>query len=454
MRAVGWLLVAATGFAAMLWSYLAWQRRDRDAPWATGLMVLGSSDEHFGNVPHPLDGIRARVRLLPPAPLAAEIVQALGTSGRGVEAALSEKLVEIDPEQAGIGPQQLKSGRLPVAGAGEVLAGFRATFKDRLKVQDSRFQVVGVLKRDVALFADSYLVPPDKSVGKLFQLPQPEARLAVLVRVPPDASRISGIREQIREAFPPDEFTWVASVVRVERGPYYLYLAGQALLLLGGSGFLIGLYRHLRQRVRWRVLRGPLRELARRRRLLWTVHLAYFGLVIVASLLIYEIAPVQMALLNVMGGQIQSGQGVLGTAGKAYASGVIPIAAAVTFGINFLFGSVAYITLPSLVVPASGALLAGFRAVLWGLALAPTFTRLSLAALPHSWTILLEGEGYILATFFALLVPIYLFRPQLGGLPSRYGRAVLVNLQGALVVAAVLLAAACYEATEVILMTR
>lgn len=156
--------------------------------------------------------------------------------------------------------------------------------------------------------------------------------------------------------------------------------------------------------------------------------------------------------MGLVGSQVTSGEGVLGTAGKAYGSGVIPIAAATTFGINFFIGSLVHITLPSLIVPASGALLAAFRATLWGVLLAPTFTDLSRAALPHSWTILLEGEGYILATFFALLMPIYLFRPQLGKVPARYGRAVAVNLQGGLLVAAVLLVAACYEATEVILM--
>ena len=92
---------------------------------------------------------------------------------------------------------------------------------------------------------------------------------------------------------------------------------------------------------------------------------------------------------------------------------------------------------------------------MWGILLAPTFSILALAMLPHSWTLLLEGEGYILAAFFALLIPIYMCRPDMGGgVLRRYGRALLINAQGALLTFVVLAVAACYEALEVILMSR
>lgn len=75
--------------------------------------------------------------------------------------------------------------------------------------------------------------------------------------------------------------------------------------------------------------------------------------------------------------------------------------------------------------------------------------------LPHSGTLLLEGEGYILAAFFGLLVPIYMFQrdPEIG-VGRRYGRALMMNLKAMALVALVLATAACYEATEVILMSR
>jgi hypothetical protein len=72
--------------------------------------------------------------------------------------------------------------------------------------------------------------------------------------------------------------------------------------------------------------------------------------------------------------------------------------------------------------------------------------------LPHSGTLLLEGEGYILATFFGLLIPVYLFRADVGSsLLARYRHAFVLNLKGNLVVALVLVVAAVYEAIEVIL---
>ena len=184
-------------------------------------------------------------------------------------------------------------------------------------------------------------------------------------------------------------------------------------------------------------------------------HLVLIALMLAASLIIYDCPELQMGLLSVVRGAIADPHGPLGVAGKAYGSQNIAWAAAVTFAVNFLLGSTAVITVPSLLVPGSGALVAVFRATGWGLLLAPSFAVLSLGLLPHAGTILLEGEGYILAAFFGLLVPIYLFERDKGdAVSSRYGAALLINLKAMAVVAVVLAAAACYEATEVILMTK
>src|SRR5262249_31333868 len=117
------------------------------------------------------------------------------------------------------------------------------------------------------------------------------------------------------------------------------------------------------------------------------------------------------------------------------------------------------------------------RAYSWGIVLGPVFVMTAGAMLPHSWTMLLEGEGYILAAFFAVLVPVYLFAPAgrnseagnaasgdvSGDVPAlpkaapvalrdRFRRAVVLNLQGAVWVALILAVAAVYEATELILL--
>ncbi len=122
---------------------------------------------------------------------------------------------------------------------------------------------------------------------------------------------------------------------------------------------------------------------------------------------------------------------------------------------NLALGSVLSITVPSIVLPGGGALLALLRAAMWGLLLAPTSAEMAVNMLPHSITLLVEGEGYILATFFALLIPIHLPDARRGPtIARRFGRALAVNAAGILITATVLAVAAVYEASEVILMMR
>ena len=146
-------------------------------------------------------------------------------------------------------------------------------------------------------------------------------------------------------------------------------------------------------------------------------------------------------------------RGPLAAAGQAYGSRNVLHAAAVTFGVNFFMGSLLMITLPSMIVPGCGILLAVLRSFAWGVLLAPTLGMLAFTMIPHSGTLLLEGEGYILATIFAVLIPIKLFETSQGErVLARFGRAILLNLQGNVWVAIVLAVAAIYEATEVIAM--
>src|SRR5208337_4708279 len=111
-----------------------------------------------------------------------------------------------------------------------------------------------------------------------------------------------------------------------------------------------------------------------------------------------------------------------------------------------------------------------------GLLLGPSQVALAYVMRAHSGTLLLEGEGYILAAFFALLIPIYLFRSsaplqkaavadpresesepaaseeKASTAWSRFKQAVVLNLKANVLVAIVLVVAACYEAFEVISM--
>jgi hypothetical protein len=138
-------------------------------------------------------------------------------------------------------------------------------------------------------------------------------------------------------------------------------------------------------------------------------------------------------------------------AAVAYGSRSVLLAAAATLMVNFLIGALLTITLPSLILPGAGAPLMFLRACVLGLALAPTSQRLLGAMAWHTGTILVEMEAYILAAFFGLMVPIYIFSPQEGATGSaRYARALALNARGSLLVLIVLAAAALYEAAEVI----
>ena len=458
MRLICGALVAVGGLAVMAWTYCAYVRPNAAAPWSLGLVYLGRSLDDLPRQPIGFKHLSSTARELPPSPLGAAMLKALGgtseKAARSLSGRLCEKLLLLDPKDAGIGDAWLASGRLPRAGRDEVLAGYQATARERLSVAGRDLAVVGRLRRDVAILADCYLLPPHDRVTPLFTA-GPAIHSACLVQLSGARLRDGEVRRKLEAIFPSQQFVALAPMVRADRQPYYVYLTGEGLLLLGGSLALIALYAGLAPRIGWSVLHDPLAELAARSKLLGGLHVLYFGLVLAASAIIYHFPELQMSLLSLTHGAFTDPHTPLAAVGKAYNSQNIAWAAGVTFAVNFLMGSTVVITLPSLLVPGSGILMAIVRSTLWGLLLAPTVAVLSLAMLPHAGTMLLEGEGYILAAFFGLLVPIYLFDRDKGvDVPSRYGRALLINVKALALVAIILFAAACYEATEVILMMR
>jgi hypothetical protein len=392
-----------------------------------------------------------------------------------IEARLRPKLIELPLTAIAELSPHLRAGRLPERGKDEVLAGSQEPRDEHLSVGDRTLRVVGGLEPGVGLFEDCYLVAADKSLDGLFPAEDPAVRRVDIVRMTANEFAEGKSLAQLAEVYPSKSFAILAAEVRSNPAGFALYLLGQAIFLLGGCGLLVGFYRWLALRVSWPMLAEPLGELAVRPRLLWGVHLIYFGIFVAAALMILQAPALNTVLMTSVQGQL-SGQtpGVLAVAGQAYASGNMAYAALVTFVINFVLGSLAMITLPSLIIPGLGALLAAVRAAFWGLLLGPFQVDMAYRMLAHTGTLLLEGEGYILATFFALLIPIYIFglgrsskysvKPSLAELEpslelqpqstawSRYKDAAILNLKASVLVAAVLAVAACYEAVEVIRM--
>jgi hypothetical protein len=115
------------------------------------------------------------------------------------------------------------------------------------------------------------------------------------------------------------------------------------------------------------------------------------------------------------------------------------------------------ITLPSLVVPFSGLLMGAYRAILWGLLLSPAAPELRLIMIPHSLTLILEGQAYIMAMLAAYVHGrAFLWPRTVGVITHRAGYKVGLSRTLRIYVLVVLLLAlaAIYEALEVILLVR
>jgi hypothetical protein len=449
-RVLLWLLVVIGGFGLMLNSHLRTRRAQDASRWGGGVMYV-AEDELPGDATR-LGGRRVMVRFLPLGAEGKALARVLGGSGgrskRAIVRNLQEKVLLLGDFDEAFTEDLLQSGRLPAPGRRELLAGHDVRHQQELTLEDQTFRVVGTLRAEESLFSKAYLIRDDADHRKLFDPADEPVEEAVIL----SRTEKARIRSQLADAFPKQRFTAVGWPLRLGRGAYYLYVLGTLGMLLGGSALIIGIFMSCSEKARGRWLAPPLAEIRQRLRLFCAVHVIYFGLCLVGMLIIYEFPDFQNAMLVMAGKEVESGSGLLGTAGRAYESRNIALAAVTTLGINFLFGSFASITLPSAILPGVGVLVAFCRALLWGILLAPTSLALSGRMLPHCWTLLFEGEAYIVAVFFALLIPIDLFRREAGAtIPARYGRAIMLNLKGCLLVFLVLAMAAVYEASEVIL---
>ncbi|MGD0655128.1 MAG: hypothetical protein ABSA16_12345 [Thermoguttaceae bacterium] len=394
------------------------------------------------------------VFFLPARKVVDEFVKILGgttaAAGRSFLRNHQEKVILFPDFEQQFTADMLVSGRLPKPGTTEVLADPRTTDHGPIKAGDEKLSVVGVLKKTNLLQQDAYYAadnPPQRGA-----LDPSGKKLIGGFIVPLEDLKL--IRD-IKQRFPREQFTAIAGSQRLDRGAYYNYMIGMSLLLIGGSVLLIRSYMFAARRITNAWIGPPLAQISRHWKLFSLMHVIYFGICIIGALIIYEKPLPQDFLLTTISGQIESESGVLGVAGMAYGSRNIALAAVTTLVINFFVGSILVITLPSVIVPGIGVFMALFRAALWGIMMAPTSMALAGAIRFHSVTLLLEGEGYILAAFFALLMPIYLFNPAEGNkLRARYGHALMMNVKGNIIVFIMLAVAASYEAIEVILQMR
>ena len=450
-RLISWLFVAVVGFVLMLFSYYNYQDDVFDNPWEGAFMFIGSGDPNCE-----VEGLeydQRPARLLPLSGRAKNFTPMAKGFGSKVEwayrIAYQEKVILCPDISVDFTSDMLEWGKLPAGGKDEVLAGYIAKHKDQITVEGRKLKVTGRLKKGISLFANSYLIAEGGSAGELFE----PGQSAYILRLPEEKVGDSEIHKKLRGAFPGPRFTAYMALIRTQPAPFFIYIGGLALLLFGGCLALFELYCILADRIRNKWLRLPLAEIRRYKYLFIAMNLIYFGSVVLFMLVSYAVPELQSCFLVGVSSQLTEGSGPLAVAGEAYASGNMLRAAVTTFAINFPLGSLLSITIPSIIIPGSGVLVAGLRSALWGLILAPGFSELSGMMVPHSLTLLLEGHPYIIAAFFGVLVPVYLFRKSEGpNVGIRYVRALLMNVRGNLLVIIVLVVAAVYEAIEVILM--
>jgi len=192
------------------------------------------------------------------------------------------------------------------------------------------------------------------------------------------------------------------------------------------------------------------------RKLFLLTNAYYFGLVIVGAIIALIFPQAQSYLLGLTTAGLNSGP-LSGISG-AYHSGDILYAAAVTFVTNMFMGTILEITIPSLILPIWAPIMGFIRALMWGIMLVvPVPGVLPLGRLlPHYLTLLLEGEGYVVAIFACLRQIKALL--NLKSIPAEqrlnaYIGTLADNIKLLIPVAIILAVAAIYEAWEVMFFT-
>lgn len=185
------------------------------------------------------------------------------------------------------------------------------------------------------------------------------------------------------------------------------------------------------------------------------LNVVYYALVIVCMIYAAFNQELQNSLLSGIGAAFLTGP--LAFVGQAYVNTQVIAAILATFLVNLFIGSLASITMPSLIIPFSGLLVAAYRAILWGLLLSPAHPGMRLVMIPHSVVLILEGQAYILTMLAAYIQGRAFLWPKHVGLESR-ARGYLEGLKRTgklyLLIILTLAIAALYEVIEVVIMIR
>jgi hypothetical protein len=432
-----------------------------DAPWSGALVVVEPPFE-AGSA-----GVSARMRQAPasayPPSAFAEAMQAAPPGDEALDlAALFDAtepvlFVELPPDAFS---PLLASGRLPVAGAPELLAGPHSQLTE-IPLGDRVYRVVGRLHPTVSVGHFAYLLPAHADLAADFGaeaggvpavlLPEGRAALAGLMAGVDATERMPqllGHRYPTRRAFA--WATWL----------------GLALMALGGLQGVLAWFSRWARGARW--FGALYREALARPGLFLGMHAFLYGLLFLAM----AQGMSQPLLQHQLGRMVEAmfAYGGLSYIGEAYASGNILWAAVTTWWNNYVVQTLGLTFFTPFALWGMGALpWLGLAPLLWplplgvlktaasfglvGLVMAPSHAHTASGYWYHGVTMVLELEAYIVACFVVAAWPLVLAGGVLRGETARGATAALRLLGAGVGFTGVLLAVAgLYEAVTLILL--
>lgn len=389
-------------------------------------------------------------------------VVAMSSSDMLDESLIPRARIVMFDRDAALFEEVLDSGRLPVAGKRELLAGPLVSDRD-LQIGGETYSVVGKLHPNVSGFVKTFVMPRDDATREALTLTSTPSIGSVHLH---GASRLAELvpgmdadtRARVPVVYGGETLTrldiawgvWLSLLV-VATGAVWSFMALLRLMATRNMGFL----------------NSTFQEVAQHSYYLWMLYLFLFGGFFGAMAL--GIRDVEMNYLFTEFASHQFSKGGLKYVGDAYLSGHIPNAAHATFWNNFVVQTLLYGALPSQILLGIGALktLASFIVV--GFAMAPVWSGTAMGMTYHAITLALELPPYVLAAFGMLVwahavasffwspVRVWYLGDKAHGVPviqdaaRRLPRAFSV-MAGTLLISGVLLyIAAWYEATTLIL---
>ncbi len=301
-------------------------------------------------------------------------------------------LLMVDRPPSALEPV-LVSGRLPIAGAREVLAGPLLSDRD-VELEGVTFTVTGHLSPQASGFNKVYVLPMDSAMETLF----------LSAKGGKKGSFITDTRGRLESLIPElfDPATDVTPAVHggpVQTRPYIAWGIWSALLLVatGSSILLMEACRPL-SRLPIPVLSHAMQEVVLRPRLFKALLLVFFGGFFGAMAL--GLADTELNYFFTQYASHEFTEGGLKYVGDAYESGSIPRAAHATFFNNFVVQTLLMSTGASLVPPFFfGFLKIMLSFVVVGFAMAPLWTETAGGMTYHAITLGLELPPYILTGF-------------------------------------------------------